>query len=349
MKRTSLGELAKVLKVSKTLVSLVLNGKGDDYGINKLTQKRVLRKAKQLNYRPNQIARGLRKGKSNVIAVVVADIANPFYSRISRTIEDHASRYGYNIIVCSTEENSQKEHQLIEMLANEQNVSGIIVSTTQEKSTQLTQLQKSGIPAVLIDLKSGNAQLDYVGVDNYQGAYEATKHLLGLGYRKIGLLKITPSFLSSIRERTKGYEAALRDAGIKPDKQLMREAEFSDLKSDVRKQVKELMATPRSAEALLVLNSNLAAYALECINETGLRIPQDIAVVSFDDVEYFSFTYPPVTAVAQPLEEIGKNAVELVVKRIKEEEGKARAISIELKPELIVRRSCGAFLHQRQK
>ncbi len=349
MKRTSISDLARALKVSKTLVSLVLNGKGDAYGINKLTQKRVLRKAKQLNYRPNQIARGLRKGRSNVIAVVVADIANPFYSRISRTIEDHASRHGYNIIVCSTEESAGKEHQLIEMLVNEQNVSGIIVSTTQEKPTQLTQVQKIGIPAVLIDRKSGNGQLDYVGVDNFRGAYDATRHLLSLGYRKIGLLKITPSFLSSIRERTKGYEAALREANIKPDKQLMREAEFSELKSDVRKQVKELLSPPRSIDALFVLNSNLAAYALEYINETGLRIPQDIAVISFDDVEYFSFTYPPVTAVAQPLEEIGKHAVELVVKRIKEEDNKTAAQNIELKPELVVRRSCGAFLHAKRK
>lgn len=344
MKRISISELAKALKVSKTLVSLVLNGKGDAYGINKLTQKRVLRKAKQLNYRPNQIARGLRRGKSNVIAVVVADIANPFYSRISRSIEDYAGRHGYNIIVCSTEESAEKEHQLIDMLVNEQNVSGIIVSTTQEKSTQLVQLQKSGIPVVLIDRKSGNAQLDYVGVDNFRGAHDATKHLLSLGYRKIGLLKITPSFLSSIRERTKGYEAALREAGIKPDKNLMREAEFSALKSDVRKQVKDLLAPPRSVDALLVLNSNLAAYALEYINEAGLRIPQDIAVVSFDDVEYFSFTYPPVTAVAQPLEEIGRNAVELVVNRIKNENVQAKAKSVELKPEFVVRRSCGAFL-----
>ena len=342
MKRVSISELARILKVSKTLVSLVLNGKGDAYGINKLTQKRVLRKAKQLNYRPNQIARGLRRGKSNVIAVVVADIANPFYSRISRSIEDYAGHYGYSIIVCSTEESAEKEHKLIDMLVNEQNVSGIIVSTTQEKSAQLVQLQKSGIPVVLIDRKSGNAQLDYVGVDNYRGAYDATRHLLRLGYRKIGLLKITPSFLSSIRERGKGYEAAFRDAGLKMDRNLIRQAEFSALKSDVRKQVKDLLSPPRSADALLVLNSNLAAYAMEYINEAGLRIPQDIAVVSFDDVEYFRFTYPPVTAVAQPLEEIGRNAVEMVIARIRNDEVPTK--SVELKPEFIVRRSCGAFL-----
>lgn len=344
MKRVSLNDLAKALKVSKTLVSLVLNGKGDAYGINAQTQKRVMRKAKKMNYRPNQIARGLRRGRSNVIAVVVADIANPFYSRISRSIEDYAAKQGYNIIVCSTEEDASKEKALIEMLVNEQNVSGIIVSTTQESAAQLSQLQKSEIPVVLVDRKAGNGQIDYVGVNNFQGAYDATKHLLSLGYKRIGLLQITPSYLSSIRERTKGYQAALKDSGIKTGKDLIREIEFANMREDVRHHVKELLAPPRSAEALFVLNSNLAAYALEYINESGLRIPQDVAVVSFDDVEFFRFTYPPVTAVAQPLEEIGKKSVELVVNRIKKSGTAIKAKSVELKPEFIVRRSCGAFL-----
>lgn len=347
MKRVSISELALELKVSKTLVSLVLNGKGDAYGINKETQKRVLRKAKQLNYRPNLVARGLRRGSSNVIAVVVADISNPFYSKISRSVEDFASKEGYNIIVCSTEENAAKEHGLIDMLVNEQNVAGIIISTTQESPEQLMQLQKSGFPVVLIDRKAGSGRLDYVGVDNFRGAYEATKHLLSCGYRKIGLLKISPSYLSTIKERTRGYETALKENGLKPDKSLIREVQFSKLRTAVRKEVKELLAPPNSVEAIFVLNSNLAAYALEYINEVGLRIPQDVAVLSFDDVDFFRFSYPPLTAVAQPLEEIGKRAAELLIQRLKKTNGTNKPQSIELQPELVVRRSCGAFLLQR--
>lgn len=338
MKRVSISELAEELKVSKTLVSLVLNGKGDEYGINKQTQQRVLRKAKQMNYRPNLIARGLRQGRSNMIGVIVADISNPFYSRISKSIEDYASKKGYNIIVCSTEEDAEKENRLIDSLVNGQNVSGIVVSTTQESAGQLLGLQKANFPVVLIDRKVGGAALDYVGVDNYRGAYEATEHLIKSGYKRIGLLKITPSHLSTIRERTKGYEAALKKHGIKADKSLIREIEFSKMRSAVRKAMKELLTPPHKADAVFVLNSNLAAYALEYINETGVRIPQDIAVACFDDVEYFRFSNPPVTAVAQPLDEIGTRAAELVLQRLTSTRVN-KAHTVELKPELVVRKS----------
>lgn len=338
MKRVSISELAEELKVSKTLVSLVLNGKGDEYGINKQTQQRVLRKAKQMNYRPNLIARGLRQGRSNMIGVIVADISNPFYSRISKSIEDYASKKGYNIIVCSTEEDAEKENRLIDSLVNGQNVSGIVVSTTQESAGQLLELQKTNFPVVLIDRKVGGAALDYVGVDNYRGAYEATEHLIKSGYKRIGLLKITPSHLSTIRERTKGYEAALKKHGIRADKSLIREIEFSKMRTAVRKAMKELLTPPHKADAVFVLNSNLAAYALEYINETGVRIPEDIAVACFDDVEYFRFSNPPVTAVAQPLDEIGTKAAELVLQRLTSTRVQ-KAQTVELKPELVVRKS----------
>lgn len=338
MKRVSISELAQELKVSKTLVSLVLNGKGDEYGINKQTQQRVLRKAKQMNYRPNLIARGLRQGRSNMIGVIVADISNPFYSRISKSIEDYASKKGYNIIVCSTEEDAAKENRLIDSLVNGQNVSGIVVSTTQESAGQLLELQKTNFPVVLIDRKAGNSAIDYVGVDNYKGAYEATEHLIKSGYKRVALLKITPSHLSTIRERTKGYEAALKKHGIKPEKSLVYEIEFSKLRTSVRKAMKDLLTSPQKADAVFVLNSNLAAYALEYINETGVRIPEDIAVACFDDVEYFRFSNPPVTAVAQPLEEIGTRAAELVLQRLNNARVQ-KAHNVELRPELIVRKS----------
>ncbi|MBI3511585.1 MAG: LacI family DNA-binding transcriptional regulator [Bacteroidetes bacterium] len=344
MKRISLNELAKQLNVSKTLVSLVLNEKGDAYGISKATQKRVIRKAAELNYRPNLMARGLRNGKSNVIAVIVADISNPFYSKISRSIEDSASRLGFQIIVSSTEENIIKEQRLVEMLVNEQNVNGIIVASTQNSSAKLNAFRRNGLPVVLIDRNLPNAELDYVGVDNYQGAYEATRHLLSLGYKKIGLLKISPSFLSTIKERTRGYEDALKDHGIRPDPQLIREIPFATMRSSTHREVRSLIAPPKSIEALFVVNSNLAAFAFEYIHETGLRVPQDIAVISFDDVEYFRFSNPPVTAVAQPLEEIGTKAVEMLMHQLNNKNKKIKPEKIKLETELIVRKSCGAFL-----
>lgn len=338
MKRVSISELAEALKVSKTLVSLVLNGKGDAYGINAETQKRVMRKAKQMNYQPNLIARGLRQGRSNVIGVVVADISNPFYSHISKSIEEYASKNGYNIIVCNTDEDAEKENSLIDSLVNGQNVAGLVVATTSDSATQLLALQKNNFPVVLIDRKAGAAMIDYVGVDNFRGAFEATEHLVKSGYRKIGLLKITPSHLSTIKERTKGFEAALKKHRIRIDKKLIHEIEFSKMKTDVRKAMKSLLKRESGADAVFVLNSNIAAYTLEYINENNVRVPEEIAIVCFDDAEFFRFSNPTVTAVAQPLEEIGTKAAELIVQRL----SNARTQKISntaLTPKLIVRKS----------
>lgn len=338
MKRFSINDLAEKLKVSKTLVSLVLNGKGDEYGISKETQQRVLKTAKKLNYRPNLMARGLRKGHSHMIAVVVADISNPFYSRISKSIEDHVSKKGYNIIVCSTDEDPIKEQRLVTALVNEQNVAGVIVATTQKSASQFLQLQKNNFPIVLVDRETTTGAFDYVGVDNIKGAFLATEHLIKLGYKRIGLLKITPSFLSTIQERTEGYIKALSKHKITADKTLVHEIEFASLRTGVRRAMKELTTTGK-ADAVFVLNSNLAAFALEYINEKELRVPQDIAVVSFDDVEYFRFSNPPVTAVAQPLDEIGKSAAELMLQRLSATAKTGKRQRIRLEPELRIRKS----------
>jgi LacI family transcriptional regulator len=338
MKRVSITDLAEKLNVSKTLVSLVLNGKGDEYGINKQTQQRVLLTAKKLNYRPNLMARGLRRGHSHMIAVVVADISNPFYSCIAKSIEGHVSKKGYNIIVCSTDEDPVKEQRLVTSLVNEQNVAGIIIATTQKSAGQFVQLQKNNFPVVLIDRETSTGEFDYVGVDNIKGAFVATEHLIKSGYKRIGLLQITPSFLSTIQERTEGYLKALSKYKIKADKTLIHEVEFSGLRAGVRRAMKEL-TTNGKADAVFVLNSNLAAHALEYTNEKGLNVPGDIAVASFDDVEYFRFSNPSVTAVAQPLEEIGKSAAELMLQRLSSKSKTGKRQRMELEPKLIERKS----------
>ena len=148
MKKISLADVAKSLGVSKTLVSLVLNDRGDEKGINKDTQQRVRDKVKELNYKPNQFARGLRVGKSNTIGLVVADISNSFYAKMCRSIEDHCTENGYNLIICSSDENPEKESELIQMLIDRQ-VDGLIISTTQKNNNDIN-LEKSSVEKVFI-------------------------------------------------------------------------------------------------------------------------------------------------------------------------------------------------------
>ncbi len=339
MKKVSLADVAKSLGVSKTLVSLVLNGKGDEKGINKDTQQRVKDKVKELNYKPNQFARGLRVGKSNTIGLVVADISNSFYAKMCRSIEDHCTEHGYNLMICSSDENPEKESELIGMLIDRQ-VDGLIISTTQKNNSDIKLLKKNDFPFVLIDRNVDSIDTNYVVVDNVEGAKEVVNHLVKLGNERIGHLTITPAHISTIKERIEGYKKGLRDNGIAVNNKLIREVSFDNLKADVEKQIKELLAAPNKITALFVANNNIAVAALECLNEMGLRIPQDIALVSFDDIEAFNLCYPPITAVDQPIGEMGKKAVNIIFDEINKE-GDKKTQHHSLKTKLILRKSCG--------
>lgn len=322
---------------------MVLNGKGKENGINEDTQKRVWAKAKELNYKPNMMARSLRMGKSNTIGLIVADISNTFYARMCRAVEDAASKKGYYVLFGSSDENAEKESNLVQMLRDRQ-VDGLIISTTLENNRDLEELIEDEFPFVLVDRFAPNLKTPFVTADNYGGAMEVVQHLIDLSIKRIALLTISPSHLTSITERTRGYKDALEKNGIPFDENLIREIPYDNIRATIRTVVPELIRPPHSVQGLFVLNNNLATATLECIEEMGMRIPQDVAVISFDDIELFKFSYPPVTAVAQPIEGMGAHAVELLLDKI--DKGKESNLEDELflKTELIVRRSCGSFL-----
>lgn len=342
-KKVSLKDVAQALGVSKTLVSLVLNNKGDEQGISAESQKRVREKAREMNYHPNLVARGLRTGKSNILGMVVADISNPFYSKIVRAVEDKAAQHGYHLMVCSSDENPEREAELIRLLKDRQQVNGIIVSTTQQKPEIFSRFKKENFPFVLIDRYLPRFECSQVLVDNAEGAQNMTEHLIKTGYSRIALLTISPSHLSSIRDRVTGYKEALKKHGIKFDPKLVREIPFDHIRENMRKEMRELLSRNVKADAVFLLNNNLALSCLDTIREMDLKIPQDIAVASFDDLEAFQLCYPPVTAVAQPLSEIGDKAVQLLIRQINDKDNtNENAI---LSTNLVIRRSCGHHLN----
>jgi len=344
MKKVSLADVAKSLGVSKTLVSLVLNDKGDEKGINKDTQKRVREKVKELNYKPNQFARGLRVGKSNTIGLVVADISNSFYAKMCRSIEDNCTANGYNLIICSSDENPEKESELIQMLIDRQ-VDGLIISTTQKNNKDISLLKKNDFPFVLIDRNIPKIETNYVGVENRLGAKNIVEHLIKLGNKKIGHLTVSPSHLSSLKERTAGYKEALKENGIRIDNSLIREISFANIKEDVSKELKDLMSPPQSINSLFVANNNIAIACIEFLKEMNIKIPQDIALVSFDDIDAFKLCYPPITAVLQPIAKMGEEAVNILIENIKNNENfKYKQVS--LPNQLQIRRSCGSFISE---
>ena len=339
-KKTSLADIAKALGVSKTLVSMVLNGKGKENGINEETQKRVLAKAKELNYKPNMMARSLRMGRSNTIGLIVADISNTFYARMCRAVEDAAFKRGYYVLFGSSDENAEKERMLIQMLRDRQ-VDGLIISTTLENNQDIEELIQENFPFVLIDRFSPGIETPFVTADNYGGSVAVVEHMLGMGMKRIAQLTISPSHLTSITERTRGYKDALEKNGVDFDPALVREIPYDNIGEAIRKEVPDLIRN-QNVEGLYLTNNNLTIQALQCIKEMDLRIPEDISVVSFDDVEVFQFSSPTVTAVAQPIEKMGQKSVEVLLDKIEKGDKSEIEDTLFLETKLVVRDSCGS-------
>jgi len=341
MKRASLKDIAEALNVSKTLVSLVLNNKGEQWGISEETQKKVFKKAEELNYHPNQMARGLRTGKSNIIGLVVADISNPFYAKISRTIEREVTKLGFQLLVCSSDEVPEKEYKLIELLKDRQRVEGIIVATTQENNGQFIQLKKEQFPLVFIDRKPEEMPSNYVGVDNYQGAFDAVEHMIKVGKRRIGLINVSPTYISTLQERVEGYKNALKKHNIKLVNSI-HAVSYNDIEKTTEEAVRDLVKGQLNADALFTVNNYVAVNCLQVLHKMNVRIPEDVAMICFDDMDAFKFSHPPLTTVAQPLEKIGEESVKLLMKQMS---GKTVPPQSRILPtKLVIRKSCGSHL-----
>ncbi len=339
-KKTSLADIAKALGVSKTLVSMVLNNKGKENGINEETQKRVWAKAKELDYKPNIMARSLRTGRSHTIGLIVADISNVFYARMCRAIEDAASKRGYYCLFSSSDEKADREKELIQML-RDRLVDGIILSTTLENNADIHQLKEDDFPLVLIDRYIPNEATPFVTADNYGGSKEAVEHLVKKGKKRIGLLRISPSHLTSMTERERGYKDALKANDIPYDESLNIEIPYHAIDSTIAEIIPKLLSGPEPVQALYALNNNLATAALNCLNKMGKSIPDDVALLSFDDIELFGLVQPGITAVEQPIEEMGTKAVEIILDKIEKGDKAALKDQIHLSTTLIDRGSCG--------
>lgn len=318
-KKVSISDIAECLGVSKTLVSLVINGKAEQYGINAQTKKRVLDKVEELNYRPNILAQGFRTGKTNTIGLIVSDIANRFYSRIARKIEDMAWKNGYSVVICSTDENIDKERQQIKLL-QERKVDGLIISSSQVDSAFFNALNDSGFPHVLIDRRFKNMTSPSVVIDNQKGAQIAVNHLISQGYTKIGMISITPQHISSIRERVQGFQQAMESAGLEVNPQLNIDVPFDNMESELRRVLKQLHDQNNLPEAFFTLNNNLTSVCLMQLRELNVKIPTDVALIGFDDVLYFNFTNPSITAIEQPVDAISEHAFDLLLRQIQKSE-----------------------------
>ena len=341
MKKASIKDIAKSLGVSKTLVSFVLNNRGDENGISKETQRKVMQKASELDYHPNFIARGLRLGKSQTIGLIVSDISNVFYARIAKRVEEVARRHKYHLIYCSSGEDSKREIELINMLRDRQ-VDGMIISTSQKSGAVFSELKKGKYPFVLIDRRLSKIKTNYCGADNYLGAYQGTELLIKNGYRKICLLKISPTHLNTIKEREQGYRQAFKDNGLRVNNNIIKTINHHNIKEDVQNTLQQLIYTPGSINAIFSTNNSITVACMEFFSDNNIKIPQNIAIVSFDNIDLFRFSNPTITAIAQPIEEIGESAFNTLIQEINNIP--MNNIQVKLPVKLIIRNSSGNII-----
>ena len=312
MKKVSLKDIADSLGVSKTLVSLVLNGKGDERGINKNTQERVRVKAKELNYVPNQYARGLRVGRTDTIGVIVPDISNAFYGKLCKAIEQEAYRKGFNLIISNTYEDVQKEKKLITDLIN-RNIDCLILASSFDNKNELQGLKDNDVPLVLVDRVFEELDIDSVAVSNKEGAEKAVEFLYGLGVKNPVCFSISPVYISSISERIKGYLSAVKDV----DKAKLFQIPHDRIQEGVNLALSELRGT--DFDGIFCVNNSIAKAILKA-SSTQNDLFEHVKIVSFDDIEIFDLVNPKISSIAQPIDEIGTSAVSMLIDRMENKE-----------------------------
>ncbi len=337
-KKVSISDVAKSLGMSKTVVSLVINGKGDLHRINKDTQQRVLLKVTEMNYQPNVLARGFRTGKTNTIGLIVTEISNTFYSKVASYIEELAWQQNYSVVICSTNELVEKEKRQIKLLVDRK-IDGIIISSSQKTSDSFDHLLEEGIPHVLIDRSFENSKSPSVSVDNFGGARMAARHLITQGITDIALVALKGEHVSTTRDRIAGFRSSLSDHNLSIPESRIIHAKPRYIHDTIKNSLQSYYYQNKMPRAIFAIDNNLTFICLEYLQKLSVKIPAETALIGFDDLQYFRYTDPSISAIEQPVEKIGEAAFNLLLEQIKDNSLMGKQNSVLLPVDINIRRS----------
>jgi LacI family transcriptional regulator len=332
-KKPSLKDIANEVGVSTALVSYVLNNLKEGRISKEIAQK-IRDVAQRLNYRPNQIAKSLKTNKTFTIGLIVADISNPFSSTLARIVEDEANRFNYTVIFGSSDENQKKSAKIIDTLLNRQ-VDGLIISPPADSEAQMIELQQQDIPFVLLDRYFPSVKTNYVALNNHAAAIMATEHLIESGCRRIGMINYRTT-LYHLQERTRGYLNTMKKHQMPFRKSWLRQVDIANSKTEIEKAVKDVLNGDEPVDGLVFTSNIIAAHGLKFINTLPIKVPDDLAIVSFDETEALDLFYAPLTYIKQPLREMGAMATKILLENIGSNN---RITQVDMEPELIVRAS----------
>ena len=266
----------------------------------------------ELGYRPNSLARSLRRGETRTLGLVLPDSANPYFAEMARAVENAAYAQGYSVIISNTDDDPAKEMHYVTVLTAKQ-VDGIIFIASGELGVSLSPLSKSGPPIVLVDRNLSEVELDSVMADNHRGGYLATRHLIESGCRRLACIA-GPSTVTPSAQRVTGFKQALDEAGLDCPPAWIVRGDFHA--SSGYEAAQRLLAAPPHPDGIFACNDLMAIGALRAALERNCRVPQDVSVVGYDDIELASYAYPSLTTIAQPKVEMAAQAVHLLLQRI---------------------------------
>ncbi|NPV54180.1 MAG: LacI family DNA-binding transcriptional regulator [Firmicutes bacterium] len=330
----TINDVAKAAGVSKSTVSRVVN---NIPVVDMDTKRRVLEVIKELGYSPNDIARGLATKRTGTIGLIINDITNPFFPELARGVEDVMRAYNRNVFLCNTDGRPEREASYIQLLFQKR-VDGIIFASVRIGTTDLSALAKRNMPFVLAGRELSGHDADLVIVDNVLGGYQATRHLLDLGHTRIAFIAGTQGVSASI-DREKGYLKAMAEAGLAADQCQIEAGDFKQEGGYAA--AKRLLQTEKVPTAIFAANDLMAIGALEAIFEAGLRVPEDISLVGFDDIPPASLHLVQLTTVAQPKYDIGAIAARLLLEKIESPQAQREPQRIILPPKLQIRKTSG--------
>lgn len=314
-KKITIKDIAKAANVSVTTVSFVLNNKGEKMGISKEVIQKVFKVTEEMKFRLNMIASSLRTGKTRSIGLIVEDISNQFFSDLARVIEREAIDLNYRVFYCSTGGNDERAVELVNSLL-QANVDGFIITPTKNMKATIDRLMELQCPVVLLDRYFEEQNVSHVVLDNFEGAKTATNYLLEKGFKKIAFVT-NSSELIQMDLRKQGYISALEEVNLYDESKIL-DIEYHISEDDRIEKISDFLNNTPDIDAVLFGANYLLLAGLQSFRKLGLKIPTDKAVISFDDHDSFRLHSPSITVLSQPIEEMGKKTVRLLMKHMNE-------------------------------
>ncbi len=328
----TVNDVAELAGVSKATVSRVLNNSnlvGED------TRKAVLEAIEELNFLPNMVARQLRKQATKLIGIILPDISNSFYSKVLKGIEEIAYNLEYDVVLMNTNYSEEREAKYLQTLM-ERRAQGFCFMCHRLDENKIKMLESLPLPYVLISRSVANyPQIPFVNIDNVSGSYDATKHLISLGHKKIAIIAGPPYDECSSLDRIEGYKKALEEANLLFRDDYLKLGDFTFATAE--KVARELLELPDRPTAIFAISDETAIGAIKAANGLGYRIPEDISIMGFDNLEIASFYHPTISTIAQPMVEMGKKSAQILINII--EKRKDNEIQLILPHKLVIRES----------